>query len=1149
LARTALTSGVKRTIRFRLAVLVLVSVGVTVALMTAVAAWRESRRDAALQSDRLHATAAVLASTAARATAERDRPQAFLAIRAITLYPDVLYARIEGTDGRLLTETGAASRLSSDASTIRHKGSGVVGMVRSHTVETSAPIIYGRTRVGRVVLVARATGAGDRVMAALVTSLAAGLLAALAGLAAAWRLQRRLTRPLGDLSEAMAKVQRSHDYSGSAKVWDDDEVGDLVRGFNRMLEEIRRRDDRIAGHVAGLEQAVAERTADLETARDAAESANRAKSDFLATMSHEIRTPMNGVMVMAELLAAGELPPRLRRFAEVIAKSGSSLLAIINDILDFSKIEAGKLELERAPVDMSDVVEDVLSLFWERAASKGLDLSAFIDPATPTLIAADETRLRQIIGNLVNNAIKFTETGGVLVHVAPDRDQLKITVHDTGIGIAQDKLKDVFGAFSQADQSTTRKFGGTGLGLSIARRLVEAMSGRMALASELGKGSSFAFLIPVEALQPAEPWPAVTKAMRVATGLGGRCTSWAIAEYLSRAGAEVVALDAGGDDLALSVVDPDHLSQAPRAPILCISEYADVLSARQNGEARPDAALVQPFRRRELKAVLEQLISGGPLASAVPGSSREGGEALPQFEGRRALVADDSPVNREVAAEALARLGVRCVQVEDGRAAVEAAMAEAFDIVLMDGSMPEMDGYEATMALRAAQAAAGRSRTPVVALTAHVVGVAAGAWKDAGMDGVLHKPFTLSALARTLGQFIEPSGATAANDTPIETEAPAGDMLLDPRVGADMAAMDDKGGFVARIRGLYRQHAPDSANRVRAAIAAGNPEEAARAAHALKSMSLNMGAARVAKLSSEIERDGRAGQVSPEAAAALDEALAATLQALGGAPEPAAAPSKAGVSDRDMARMLTHALRADEFALAYQPQFDREGASIIGLEALIRWKPKDGDPIPPDVFIPAAERNGLISDITEWVVARAVSETACLGDLPVAVNASAAEFGSDRFFQLVTRVLETSGFDPRRLEIEITETAIIEDETQVRGAMDRLRELGVRVSLDDFGAGYSSLSHLLRFPFDKLKIDKSFIDTCTGSVRTAAVVHGVVGIGRALGMKVVAEGVETVDQQKFLRAAGVHAMQGYLFQRPAPIAAIINLVDEMKLAS
>jgi EAL domain-containing protein (putative c-di-GMP-specific phosphodiesterase class I)/CheY-like chemotaxis protein len=829
----------------------------------------------------------------------------------------------------------------------------------------------------------------------------------------------------------------------------------------------------------------------------------------------------------------------------VIAKSGSSLLAIINDILDFSKIEAGKLELEKAPVDMADVVEDVLSLFWERARSKDLDLAAFVDPAVPALIAADETRLRQVIGNLVNNAIKFTEKGGVLVHIAPDPQGLRVTVHDTGIGIAPDKLSTVFGAFSQADQSTTRKFGGTGLGLAISKRLVETMQGRMAVASELGKGSSFAFIVPVEVIEPAEPWPAAGEGLQAAVGLSGRCTRWAIEEYLKRAGMAPGGLDASAEDLALNVVDPDHLAQARRrAPIVCVSEYADVISARQSGEARPDAALIQPFRRKELRAVLAQLAAGEPVSIDATSHRGAGGEALPRFDGARALVADDSAVNREVAAEALSRLGVRTVQVEDGRAAVEAAMAEAFDIVLMDGSMPELDGYEATRALRSAEAEAGRRPVPVVCLTAHVVGSAADAWREAGMDGVLHKPFTLASLARTLGQFLEPSGEAVAEGAAAPAPAAEGE-LFDPRVQADMAAMDDKGGFVTRIRNLYRQHAPETLNRLKSAAAAGEAEDMARAAHALKSMSLNMGAALVARLSSGLEGEGRAGRVPLEQVSELEAAVSATLDALGGDAQPG---GDAALSDRDLVRMLTHALRADEFCLAYQPQFDREGVRIVGVEALLRWTPKDGAPIPPNIFIPAAERNGLIPDVTEWMMAHVMAETVGLG-LPVAVNASALEFGSDRFYDMVTRTLEATGFDPKRLEIEITETAIIQDEAQVRATIERLHALGVKVALDDFGAGYSSLSHLLRFPFDKLKIDKSFIDACSGDIKSASVIHGVVSIGRSLGMKVVAEGVETPEQHGFLKAAGVHALQGYLFQRPAPIAAIVNLVSETRLAS
>jgi EAL domain-containing protein (putative c-di-GMP-specific phosphodiesterase class I) len=433
----------------------------------------------------------------------------------------------------------------------------------------------------------------------------------------------------------------------------------------------------------------------------------------------------------------------------------------------------------------------------------------------------------------------------------------------------------------------------------------------------------------------------------------------------------------------------------------------------------------------------------------------------------------------------------------------------------------------------------------VVCLTAHVVGSAADAWRQAGMDGVLHKPFTLASLARTLGQYLEPRGeALAANDaTP---EVSGGSELFDPRVQADMAAMDDKGGFVARIRNLYRQHGPETLNRLKIAASAGEAEEAARAAHALKSMSLNMGAALVARLSAEIEREGRAGRCSLQSVSELEEALSATLDALGGEPH---AVGDASISDRDLVRMLTHALRADEFSLAYQPQFDRDGAKIVGVEALLRWTPKDGAPIPPNIFIPAAERNGLIADVTEWVMVNVMREAKALDGLPVAVNASAAEFGSERFYDMVARTLEATGFDPKRLEIEITETAIIQDEEQVRATIERLHALGVKVTLDDFGAGYSSLSHLLRFPFDKLKIDKSFIDACAGNIKSASVIHGVVSIGRALGMKVVAEGVETPEQHGFLKAAGVHYLQGYLFQRPAPISAIVNLVTETRLAS
>ncbi|HLK24567.1 MAG TPA: ATP-binding protein, partial [Caulobacteraceae bacterium] len=553
----------RRTLRSKLVTLVLASVGLAVALVAGATTWRDVNRDAALQSERLASQAAILASVTSAATQADDRPRAYLALRAIAKMPGVSYARVETASGALLAETGSGVRLSTDAQYAAGKQPSLWSLMSSRTVEVSAPIVAGRARIGRIVVVGRLEGEGGRVLQSLAISLGAAALAAIAGLLVAWRLQRNISRPIIALTAAVNHIRDTHDYAGRADVAADDEVADLVGGFNAMLGEIETRDAAIARHLEGLEQTVAERTADLKLAKDAAEAATNAKSEFLATMSHEIRTPMNGVMVMAEMLAGSELPPKQRRFADLIAKSGSSLLAIINDILDLSKIEAGKLELEQVPVEIGEVAEDVCGLFWERAREKGLDLAAFVDPATPKTIVGDEVRLRQVIGNLVNNAIKFTEAGGVLVRIEPlDGGRLRIAVQDTGIGIAADKLDSVFGAFSQADQSTTRKFGGTGLGLAICKRLVESMDGRISVASTPGKGSKFTIELPMIVDSEAAPWPRLDSERGV-VALAGVATRAAMTRYLASAGLQLVALDRALDDgPGLLFADPTVLDGA-----------------------------------------------------------------------------------------------------------------------------------------------------------------------------------------------------------------------------------------------------------------------------------------------------------------------------------------------------------------------------------------------------------------------------------------------------------------------------------------------------------------------------------------------------------------------------------------------------------
>jgi EAL domain-containing protein (putative c-di-GMP-specific phosphodiesterase class I)/CheY-like chemotaxis protein len=839
-------------------------------------------------------------------------------------------------------------------------------------------------------------------------------------------------------------------------------------------------------------------------------------------------------MVMAEMLAAGKLPSRERRFAEVIAKSGASLLAIINDILDFSKIEAGKLELETVAVDLNEIAEDVLSLFWDRAASKGLDLAAFVDPATPHLVAGDPVRLRQVISNLVNNAIKFTETGGVLVDIAPDgNDALRIAVRDTGIGIPADKIGSVFGAFTQADQSTTRRFGGTGLGLAICKKLVDAMDGVFAVTSEVGQGSTFAFSLPMKVIDAAEPWPNASNGACVAIAHKGVLTAQSLTRYFERAGYAVRA--DGACDVA--VIDAPNSNSVTAKQIICLGSYGESEPQELLRKGRVAAVLVQPVRRRELVDILTRIETGAPLQSAEAATSGESGH-LPNFAGARVLVADDSAVNREVAMEALSRFGIEAKLVADGREAV-AALGEPFDLVLMDGSMPEMDGFEAAREIRKREN--GEMHTPIIALTAHVVGSAADAWREAGMDGVLHKPFTLKALGDVLARFLIEVEATVT--TPAVQADRAGmplDLSHNPLF--DSATMEQlhsfaahgRTDFVERVCNLYLSNAPGCIDRLKTAA---NVQDAATAAHALKSMSFNIGAKAVSELCATMETRARDG-ASPTAAEieTLAETLKATLAALSGqAKEPQN-------DDAQLMADLKQAIGQGGLSLVYQAQFDAGTRSVVGCEALVRWTHPTRGPISPAIFIPVAEAHGLIGTLTNWVIDRAMLEMAG-APTPVAVNASAIDFATDDFVPHVEMLLKKHRFDPARLEIEITETALLEHQDKVKANMESLRALGVKIALDDFGAGYSSLQHLRRFPFNKLKIDREFITDCTAEVQSATVIHAVASIGRALGMKVIAEGVETENAARFLKIAGVHALQGYLFGKPVPRDEYLTLAS------
>ena len=931
----AMTIAAPTSIRAKLAALVAIAVLVATLIAAAASAIRETDRRLEARTAELDGIAAVLATAVAPATAKSDRYAALNAIRAMARIPRLAHVAVIEPSGRRLAELG-------DAVVVMQGDDG--HLADRHLVRV-APIVLSGEQIGTIRLIADRSDLDEAFRESMMSALAAGLVAALVGILLATRLQSLVTRPIADLVAAMDDVRATSSFDRVVPHTTRDETGKLVAAFNDMLRHIRERDDLLARHRDRLEADVAARTADLLEARNVAERANAAKSDFLATMSHEIRTPMSGMLVMAELLATSRLPPKLQRYSDVILRSGRGLLSIINDILDFSKIEAGKLDIEAIPVEPAAIADDIARLFAERAQGKGLELAVDVAPDVPAEIIGDPVRLGQILSNLVNNALKFTESGSVTIRLSATPGtalgrRLVIEVADTGIGIPEDKQAAIFDAFSQADQSTTRRFGGTGIGLAICRRLTEAMGGAITLTSVVGVGTTFRVEIPIVEADVAAAASSVapsganattaTVAAREVTGrvllaLDPGPTRDILARRIAAAGWRVMVdppqtMDGLAPD-ATHAFEPDldigAIVTRPAELSACVERFhaapgcqIGLLSAFGDGEAQ---ALVErgvaghvvatPLTAGDVGELLEWL--AGRTVEARPSLSTSVAEVAlvrGRFVGRHVLAADDSQVNREILVEALRPLGVMLTTVENGREALEAVRAGHFDLVLMDGSMPEMDGFEAARAIRALEAETGRRPTPIVALTAHVVGSQANAWRDAGMNDYVTKPFTLRMLESALDRWMSPSDAEAiasadapqsGADTSKPTVAtldigspPTAEPILDWEVVADIRALGGD-NLLQRVAGLFAVHAPAALETLGQSLATPDvtPKAVATAAHALRSVCRNMGAMKLAALAASIEMAGRDYGDVPEVATvmpALAEAMSATLDALAG---------------------------------------------------------------------------------------------------------------------------------------------------------------------------------------------------------------------------------------------------------------------------
>jgi signal transduction histidine kinase/CheY-like chemotaxis protein len=619
----------------------------------------------------------------------------------------------------------------------------------------------------------------------------AALATVLLGLAAQWLLTR-LLRPVAALVETTHRVRETEDYSLRAEMPPtDDEIGSLVAAVNAMLAVIQERDRNLAGNAARLEQQVKERTAELTRALAAAETATRAKSTFVANMSHEIRTPLNAVLGMTELALETDDTKEVREYLGVIRSAGTSLLGILCDILDLSKIESEKLELSPVPTEIESLVLDALRPLTARIQSKNLELSFELAPDVDAAYLVDDVRLRQILTNLVGNAIKFTANGHVRVRLQRGRDlggvhEVVLTVQDDGVGIPADRLQAIFKPFTQADNTITRRFAGTGLGLSITDRLVRMMCGTIRVESEVGRGTTFTVELPLEVCtspMPALPQlPAQTRALLVSKSASLQASFAAVAarlrlELLTFGSSHDLA--AAGplrehDIVLLDDRDPERDPEIAAAipvgiqgvrPLLIVTSFQDLATASARCRAHDFAGYVtKPISARELAVRFAALAKPRqsdrqtPAAATAPASPSGSRRPL------RILVAEDNVVNQKLIERILARDGHAVTIAENGRVCCEVWAAERFDVVLMDMQMPEMSGLEATSHIRRAESNSDM-RTPVIGLTANTTPEDRRACLHAGMDDVLPKPVSVPRLRAALEQVAE-RVASQALDSP-----------------------------------------------------------------------------------------------------------------------------------------------------------------------------------------------------------------------------------------------------------------------------------------------------------------------------------------------------------------------------------------------